>query len=389
MILTFERRHSAGFFLRACMGGDAPDTSGQNAAAVMTAQLSKEQLDWAKSVYAETAPDRAAAATRAAAVSDAQLASLNQQTSIAAQANDDYQATYRPLEQKVAADAASYDSPERRAAAAASASAGVESQISAQRAASARAMERQGVDPSSGKALGLASAQNIAAAAAKAGASTAAERNVETVGAAKLADAVNLGRGIASAQGTSASLALNAGNSSVGNAQTALGATTSGTGLVQQGYAGAQQGLASSANIYGSIASQQTAANSSSNALMGSLGSAAGMAMMMSDEDQKHSRKKSSSKASLAGLLNLKVEKWKYRDDSPAADGGREHVGPMAQDVRRGLGDATAPGGRLIDMVSMHGHTIGAIQELAKGQERLAKQVKGLGSFHRSSSHKN
>ena len=38
----------------------APDTSGVNRAAEATAALSKEQLDWAKQLYSETAPERRA-----------------------------------------------------------------------------------------------------------------------------------------------------------------------------------------------------------------------------------------------------------------------------------------------------------------------------------------
>lgn len=391
--LSFERRHSAGFFLRA-HEQDAPDTSGQNAVAASSVALSADQLAWAKQVYAEQAPARDAAATRANALSDAQLAATQQQTQIAANAENQYTTTFQPLENQMASDAAGYDTPERRQAAAAAAAGGIESQVSAQRDASERALARQGVDPSSGKALGLAGAQNIAAAAAKAGAATQAERNVETVGAAKVADAVNLGRGIASSQATSAQLALAQGNSSVANSTTGLADTASGTGLVSGGYSGALSGLATAGSIYGSVANEQAAANSANSSIFGGLGSVVGqyagstsgskaITSLISDKNQKRGRKPASTKSSLKGLRDLKVEKWQYKPGSAADDGGRDHVGPMAQDVQRGLGDAAAPGGTTLDPVSLHGHTIAAIQELAKGQEKLAGQVKGLASARR------
>ena len=89
---------------------DAPDYSGMNAAALAQAEMSKEQLAWAKEIYGETAPDRAAAVKRANAVSDAQMTALNKQTAL----TDDYanynKTTFRPLEQGIVRDAATFDS---------------------------------------------------------------------------------------------------------------------------------------------------------------------------------------------------------------------------------------------------------------------------------------
>jgi hypothetical protein len=86
----------------------------QQAAAMKMSELSAEQLAWAKQVYAETAPDRAAATQRANAVSDAQLESMDTQTALAKDYADYNKSTFRPLEQGIVADAAGYDTPERR-----------------------------------------------------------------------------------------------------------------------------------------------------------------------------------------------------------------------------------------------------------------------------------
>lgn len=263
MDLLREKQRAAGAH-RALGSSKAPDTSGQNAAALMQAQLSADQLAWAKQIYADAAPERDAATARANEVSDAQLAQTRLQTSIAQQAQDDYTSTYRPLEQAMAAEAAAYDTPERRAAAAAAASSDVEQAVAAQRGATMREQERAGVNPASGKVAALQGTMDLGAAKLKAGAANTAVRQVETIGAAKKADAVNLGRGIASSQATNAALAMQQGNSSVANAGTALTAGTSGASGVQQAYSGAQSGLASAGNIYGSIASQQGAANAAS-----------------------------------------------------------------------------------------------------------------------------
>lgn len=253
------------------------DTSGQNAAALMQAQLSKEQLEWAKQIYGETADERAAATAVADQVSRSQLEAQNLQNKVAQAGYEDYTSTYRPLEQKLVADAQAYDTPERRAAEAAAASADVETSIAAQRGATMRAMERSGVNPASGKVMAMAGALDIGAAKAKAGAANAAMKTVEQQGYARRMDAANLGRNIASSQGTSASIASQIGSGAVSSANAGLGAATSGQGILNSGYAGAQAGLAGAANTYSQINQNQIAANSSSNSLWGGLGSAAGM----------------------------------------------------------------------------------------------------------------
>ncbi len=69
--------------------------------------------------------------------------------------------------------------------------------------------------------------------------------------------------------------------------------------------------------------------------------------------------------ANKEGLLDrfkkLSVFNWKYKKGK--GDEGY-HEGPMAQDVQDKLGDDTAPGGTKIDIASMNGKMIGAIQEL-------------------------
>ena len=140
-----------------------------------------------------------------------------------------------------------------------------------------RAMERSGVNPASGKVMAMAGALDIGAAKAKAGAANAAMKTVEQQGYARRMDAANLGRNIASSQGTNASIASQIGAGAVGSANAALGSAASGQGILNSGFAGAQAGLAGAANTYNQINQNQIAAGSSSNSLWGGLGSAAGM----------------------------------------------------------------------------------------------------------------
>lgn len=260
MNLSFEARHSAGYRLTPMGGGGGGTSQAQGYAAMAQVALSQEQLNWAKQVYADEAPDRENATRIANEAADVNLEQMRQQTRITQQSNDDYNATYRPLEQGIVADARAYDTPEKRAAEAAAASSDVEKQIAAQRGATMREMERAGVNPASGKTLAMQGSMDLGAAKAKAGAANSASKAVETVGYARRMDAANLGRNIASSQGTTAGLAMQAGQAASGSAAAGLAAGQSGNQIMTSGYQGAQQGLAGASNNLAAISGSADAA---------------------------------------------------------------------------------------------------------------------------------
>jgi len=345
-----------------------------NAAAVQQAALSKEQLDWAKQIYAETAPDRAKAIARAGEVSDAQLASMKQNDAISKDYWDYQKGTFRPLEQGIVDAATKYDTAERRDAESAQAQADIGSASDTARANLANELTSRGGDVNSGNFTASLANASVREAATKAAAGNAARKNVELQGYARKMDAANLGRNLASNQATSAGVALNAGNSSANNTASTGNITAQGNQIMNQGYGGAQQGLSGAASTYGSLANIQNQANANDNAWMGAAGGALGMyagssagsaqiSKALSDKNAKKNIKRVSGKHSLAAFRKMPVSSWKYKKGR--GDGGN-HTGPMAQDVKKGLGDATAPGGKMIDMISMAGHTINAIKELDK-----------------------
>lgn len=247
-------------------GGGGGNSAAQNYTAMMQAQLSQEQLTWAKQIYAQEAPQRERATTLGNEVSEAQVEQMRQQTAIAAQAQEDYNEIYRPIEQGLAADAQNYDTPEKRAAASAEATASVEKNLAMQRASTMREMERSGVDPSSGKVAALAGSMDLNAAKLKAGAGNAASKAIETVGYARKMDAASLGRGIASSQGTNAALAANLGSTAMGTQQQILAAQSQGQAGLQQAYQTGIGGLGQAGSQFGQMAGQAGAANASKNA---------------------------------------------------------------------------------------------------------------------------
>lgn len=363
-LFAYQRR--AGLVL---MCSDAPDMTAMNITAATQAELSAEQLAFAKQVYQETAPDRAAAAERAAAVSDAQMRSMDTQTEIAKDYNTYQQTTFRPLEQGIVSDAQAYDTPERREAAAAAASADVEQNLAAQRGATLRDMQRKGVNPSSGQAMAMQGVMDLGAAKLKAGAANQARTQAETVGLARRMDAANLGRNLASNQATSAGLALTAGNNSTANAQVPLSVAQSGVGIMNSGYSGAQAGLSNAASTYGSIANIQSKAD---DAMWGAVGSVAGAAMVKSDVNIKQDIEPVDPGQALAAVEAIPISNWAYRSGTVADDGGKRHTGPMAQDTHRVLGEKAAPKGKKIDLISLNGVTMAAVQGLSRKVDRIA-----------------
>lgn len=359
----------------------APDTSGMNAAAVQQAALSKEQLDWAKQLYGETAPDRAAATARANAVSDAQLTALQKQTAI----TDDYdkynKSTFRPLEQRIVADANNFDTEGKREELAGKAMGDVQQGFNAAEQQQMRQQQRMGIDPNSGRALALGNELTTAKALGLSSAANKARTDASTLGYARKMDAASLGRGLASAQATSAGLAVNQGNASSANARAGGDITAQGESLMSAGYGGAQAGLNGAANTYGNIANIQQRADDNSGSL-GALGSVGGaLISKYSDKNLKEGRKKISGKASLAQVKRLPSnESWRYKDGNVASDGGKTHQGHMAQDVNRVMGEGAAPGGRIINLETMASTGLAAIKEVAKTQSVLAKRIKGLES---------
>lgn len=356
---------------------DAPDMSGANAAAVSTAELSKEQLEWAKQIYEQERPAREAAAARAGAVSDAQLASMRQNDAIAQDYYNYQRGTFRPLEQKIVAEAENYDTAERRASESAAAKADVTMAVDASQAAAVRGQQRMGVNPSSGKALALGNQMALGKAALLAGADSSAHRNVETQGYARRMDAANLGRGLASNQATSANIALQAGNSSASNAINSLTPMNQGNAQMAAGYGAGIQGTAAAGNLYTNIASTQAQASNNSG-LWSAVGSVAGGALARwSDRELKEDVKPASAEKALQAVVDTPVAMWRYKDGSQASDGGREHIGPMAQDLQKTAGDAVAPGGKQIDIGDATGLVMAAIQGLNNKVKRLESAAAG------------
>lgn len=358
--------------------GGAPDTSGINAAAQANAQVAAEALDWYKQAYSDQAPDRQQATDTARKVSDAQLRAMQVATDQAQDYDTYNKVTFRPLEQKIVNDSQAYDTPERRMQAAAAAEADVDQSFKATQDANERELARSGVAPGSGKYMSLMRDAAIAHAATRAGAGTTAVRNVEQQGYARKMDAAGLGRNLPSNQATQQQIATTTGNSATSNAGAALAAATSGNATMGQGFNTNIAGNTAAGNLFAQAANIDQQSQASALSGIANLGMAAGklgwQPFAPSDKKVKKGtgRMVNASKA-LEQIDATPVEDgWSYDPEKGGPDdGGRHHTGPMAQSVRKTMGEDVAPGGRVIDLVSMNGKMMAAIQA-------LSKQVKAL-----------
>lgn len=241
-----------------------PDTSGQQQAALMSAQLSKEQLEWAKEIYKETAPDRQAAQERANQISDLQMDQMQQASDMSKEQYDRYKTRFQPTEDRIVDEANNYDTVDRQNSEAARAVTDVQAQYTAAQAAQDSDLKSMGVNPNDGRFAAMKQQGSTAAALAQAQAANTARQNVQQQGWARRMDAAGLGRGVVSNQATQSGIAAQAGAGALNASNSGLAAGQSGVGIMQNGYSGAMQGQSVAGNIYGSIA-QQDAATSSAN----------------------------------------------------------------------------------------------------------------------------
>lgn len=356
------------------MCSEAPDMTAQNIIAGKQADLSQEQLDWMKQIYAESAPDRKSAIDRANLVSDKQLAAMDQQSALTKDYADYQNDTFRPLEKKIIAAADNYDSKANTDLELGKAVSDVNQSFSAARDATGRNMARMGINPASGAfAAGQQQLQAQQALAQIQGMNGARDK-IQTQSYARKMDAANLGRNLASNQATSAGVALNQGNSAVANGQVAGNVTAQGAQMMNSGYAGAQSGFANSAQTYQAIsdAKQKTDMANASN-----MTSMTNSAMAMSDENLKEGVKPVSPDDALNAIEKTPVSKWQYKKGNLASDGGIRHIGPMAQDVEKSMGEKVAPNGKKIDLISMNGINMAAIKALSKKVDKLAEKTRG------------
>jgi hypothetical protein len=261
----------------------APDPA-VGRAAESNVELGKEALAFSKQQYADSQPRQAKFDNLVDQIVQSQLTTQNKQN---AQADDYYgymQSTFRPLEQSIVADANSFDTDARREELAGQGAADVERAASISDATARRDMARAGVNPADGAFADYGAGSAINKTIAKVGVMNSARTQARAEGRALKFDAAGLGRGLPGAGATSSQLAVQAGNSAVGNQQGANAADIARGGVMQTGINQNVAANQSAGNLYsglysGQMQSYQTQ-QSSANDTTGAVGTAAMAAAM-------------------------------------------------------------------------------------------------------------
>lgn len=211
---------------------------------------------------------------------------------------DDYynymKGTFRPIEQDLADEAATgrsrYDTNvdvranvEREASRAV---ADTQSALAGSQAQNARAMASMGVNPNSGRFAAMKVGEGLQAAAMRAGAATNARDKAVNLDYAKRMDVTGLGRGLPGASQGAYSMALNSGNSAVGNQlQTGskmLGGMQAGNSTIMQGQGMKLQGLGQATSLQAQAAmANANAAAQEGAGLWSGIGTLAGAAIVV------------------------------------------------------------------------------------------------------------
>ncbi|WP_126975568.1 tail fiber domain-containing protein [Frigidibacter oleivorans] len=259
------------------------------------------------------------------------------------------QTVFQPLQDQYIAEAQGWDSAERKQSVADQAVADVQNQSALAAGQRSRSMMAMGVDPTSGRYAAETQKGATDTALASAGAANMSRRTVEAEADAKMANAINMGAGLAVNPATSMGLSN--------------GAVSAGANGAMQGYN--QAGSLLNTQYQQELQSSQMAAQSQMQ-MFGSLGMMAGA--FMSSEKVKEDKRPFDA---LAAVEKMPVEKWRYK--AGVADEG-EHVGPYAEDfaAATGVGDGTT-----IDPITAMGVTMGAVQQLAKKVDALTQKKAG------------
>lgn len=262
-------------------GGSAPAPDPAiGAAAMKNVELGQNWLDFAKDQFAEGNKRQEVTDALNTKVINQQLDTQGQASTWAQQDRERTLNTFQPVEDAFVKTAQEYDTPEKQAEAAATAKADVIAAADQAKASGVRQMAAMGVSPDSGRFAGITRAADTNTALASAGAQNNARQVVRDKGLALKADAINMGKGLASSTAAAYGIGTNAGNSAVANNATANNQFSQNGQIMSQGFGGAI-GANNSAggilnNLYGNQLSAWSAQQQSNAQSSGGIGQLVG-----------------------------------------------------------------------------------------------------------------
>jgi len=346
-------------------GGSAPTPDpaiGQ--AAQANVALGEHWLDFAKQQFADGNSRQATTDALNTKVINQQIATQDQANTWAQQDRARTLGVFQPIENQFVDTAKNFDTPEKQEEAAATAKADVLSSAGTQQQSNQRQMAAMGISPDSGRYAGITKTQDTNTALASAGAQNNARQVIRDKGLALKADAVNMGKGLASSTAAAYGIGTNAGNSAVQTNQQGNNNFYQNGAVMQQGFGGAV-GANNSAgsmlgNLYGNQLnawSAQQQANATSSAGIGSLvGTGIGAYAALSDINTKQNIKR-------IGTLDngVPVYAFEYKQEYKDAWGHGMRIGVMAQEIENIIPDAVSlheDGYKVVDYEKVVNHGI-------------------------------
>lgn len=368
-------------------GGEQPAVDpliGQ--AALANANLSKESLDWYKSTYAnDIKPRQAEQDALVKQVADAQLASQAASDSRSADQYKFWLDNYKGLEEQSATEAAVAGGAADQERAAGRAVSDVRQQSSIAQGTTNRNLAAMGVNPNSGKFASANRAMDLGIAASSAGAATNSRETAKNTGIALRSGATATGRGLQNLAGQTLMQGASAGSNAAMTGANNVNSGIASTGVMGNGFNTAGNLNSSSGSIanagYNSTLNGWGANQQANASGMAGLGSAIGLGMSFapsswfkSSKSFKTNNKNVDDVDTLDRVNRLPIDSWSYKQ----AHGGTSHIGPYAEDVRKQFGRKVAPGGKVIDAISMNGITLSAIKGLSNKMGHLEAKVAKL-----------
>lgn len=338
-------------------------------AAIRSAQLGEEALNWYKQIYAsDLKPMQDRQFNLQSGLIQDYLTDRQTQRDFANQQQAYYKRVFQPIEEQSARDAMNYDSAQNIARRQGIAGAAVTQAFSNARGIANRNLTRYGLNPNSGAFAATNARLTNAEALANAGARTGAAFDTMDKGIALRAGMANFGRNMPNTAAAYFGLANSTGGAASAMASQGMADARANAAMVGQGYGTALQGVGQAGNLWGQeFNGRMQGFQAEQQALGGMLqgiggfagyGMGAGWMRPSSSKEVKHDKREVKEGAALHGIRNLNVEGWKYKDDPEQ----ETHVGPYAEDFKKefGLGD-----GKTIHVVDALGVTMKAVQDLS------------------------
>jgi hypothetical protein len=341
-----------------------------------------DALAWYKQKDLESKPRQEKMDAVALQLADQQLKTSRVNTSQAEENWDRYKTVGMPAEDAMYKDAREYDTQARIDEATGAAATDVDMAMDSAIDAKRRTMMRAGVNPADGRAMAMEQDAATAGALGKASAINGARTRIKDMGVMVRKDAANFAKGMQSNAAASYGVAAQAGAGASGALSAAGQMANQSTQANGAGFGTAIQGYGTSGSILnqefsGKLKAAEQSGIGSIVGAAGQLGAGLGaMGVTFSDENMKEDiSEEVDGDQALAGIEKTAVKEWKYKDDSPAADGGQQHIGAMAQDMQKNLGDEVAPGGKMVDIVSALGVNMAATKALSQKVTKLQKSI--------------